>query len=429
MKTSRILISILLLACFAASCGTEPGGKTPEPETVTPGLATTLSEAWVYNHSLDIPTVVEFNVTELQDDGIVEASAQNADVTTDFDRNTGKGIATVVAKESFDTSGILKISARNEDKDTTVTVVLKKIIVNTSTTKMQFPKVGGTGVFTITSNVKYTVSSPDEWVEISPIEGEEGRWSVVVAANPKKELRKSSVEVKDEAGVTVAGFPVSQEPADMNAAEMTEYEALVAIFQKCSHRDVTGTPIEKLANCLTINGETHVVKLQIGKGYPADNFYGDIEIPEEIGELRYLRELEIEGTNEADKYGHIVGTLPKNLGNLRDLKRIMIYNTSLTGDLPDWMANFKDIREIDITSNYFTGNLPLWLADLEKLESFRFCWNCYDGKINESLTNTKWWNVPCAGTGYDNEGNPWYGQPMGLVDLKTGQREGHKLYL
>ncbi len=140
-----------------------------------------------------------------------------------------------------------------------------------------------------------------------------------------------------------------------------------------------------------------------------------IEVPEEIGELRYLRELKIEGTSEGDKYGYIVGTLPETLSNLIELRSVDIYNTKLTGPLPDW-SKCKEMREIYIQENYFTGTLPLWLAGLPKLSIFRYGGNCFSGKIDESLTQTQWWNAPCTN-----------GNLLGIEDMR--QKDGYILYL
>jgi Leucine-rich repeat (LRR) protein len=55
----------------------------------------------------------------------------------------------------------------------------------------------------------------------------------------------------------------------------------------------------------------------------------------------------------------IVGTLPKEIGNLQNLVILTLTNNpGLTGPIPAEIANLKSLQILDLHGNNFTGNIP-----------------------------------------------------------------------
>lgn len=414
----RLLYTLALATILFASCEKEPA--TPPYIVPDPVLSVDANEVYLYPAALNVAKNIAFSFKDIEPAAAITAEGGNGvTVSVTLDTEAGTGVASVTAKESFSGEGELTIKIVNDaEHAVSASVILKLVAVTVSTTKMEFPKEGAVGVFNVVCNVPYEVYSTEPWAKVAKTD--DGRWSVTVAANEVKNGKQGKITVKDASGVIIASFPVSQEAATQTPNEKSELETILAIEYQTRSFDYNLKFIEEhkgsleellpASSLMTINGETHVVSLTLYRDHAGP-------VPEEVGDLKYLRQLIIQG----EKFN---GELPENLGNLKDLRDFAVMETNISGEIPEFISGFNKLIILTLQFNYFTGNLPVWLAEMPALETMQFSMNCLDGQIDPKILETKWWNAICEG------GSPEaIGMKMGETQLRMGQREGHRLWI
>ena len=76
---------------------------------------------------------------------------------------------------------------------------------------------------------------------------------------------------------------------------------------------------------------------------------------------------------------NLAGTLPANLGTLRELRGLSLSGNRLTGSVPS-LAGLRRLEYLDLSRNQLTGNLPD-LSDLVAMESFHVSDNQLSGTL------------------------------------------------
>ncbi len=98
----------------------------------------------------------------------------------------------------------------------------------------------------------------------------------------------------------------------------------------------------------------------------------------EVGQCTKLHTLRVNGS----------GTLPKELGNLTNLRRLWLSNGSnFSGELPAELGNCTKLEELDLYNNNFTGRIPDGILQNENL--WRYCWAYIVQGNSFDLSNTK----------------------------------------
>lgn len=131
------------------------------------------------------------------------------------------------------------------------------------------------------------------------------------------------------------------------------------------------------------------------------------QLPKEIGNLVWLKNLDIEKNN-------LTGTLPAEFGNLTKLENITLYKTNISGPLPASMINLVNLKYLYLSGNPLncnfpaeiiekwpnieiinldncglSGNLNIDFNQIPNLKTFRIDKNKLSGEIPASISNLK----------------------------------------
>ena len=122
-------------------------------------------------------------------------------------------------------------------------------------------------------------------------------------------------------------------------------------------------------------------------------------IPPELGELANLQTMNL-GVNELTGpipgelfsrttglqslhlgYNRLTGGVPAEIGNLTQLKRLLLHENNLTGPLPAEIGGLRNLDRLSLYSNAITGPLPPELWHLTSLEELHLYYNEITGPI------------------------------------------------
>ncbi|XP_050288033.1 probable LRR receptor-like serine/threonine-protein kinase At1g56140 isoform X2 [Quercus robur] len=103
-------------------------------------------------------------------------------------------------------------------------------------------------------------------------------------------------------------------------------------------------------------------------------------IPKELGNLKELNMLSLASNNFS-------GTLPPELGNLVKLEQIYVDSSGLGGEIPSTFANLQNMRIMRVSDSPFTGRIPDFIGNWTKLTALRIQGNSFEGPIPSSFSN------------------------------------------
>ncbi|KAL6329499.1 hypothetical protein AAG906_021507 [Vitis piasezkii] len=104
------------------------------------------------------------------------------------------------------------------------------------------------------------------------------------------------------------------------------------------------------------------------------------ELPKELGQLTDLRSLSF-GTN------NFSGSLPSELGNLVKLEQLYFDSSGLSGEIPSTFANLQSLTTVWASDNELTGNIPDFIGNWSMLTALRLQGNSFEGPIPSSFSN------------------------------------------
>ncbi|CAJ1957653.1 unnamed protein product [Sphenostylis stenocarpa] len=81
----------------------------------------------------------------------------------------------------------------------------------------------------------------------------------------------------------------------------------------------------------------------------------------------------------------LTGPIPKELGNLITLTRLILEFNSLSGNLPSELGNLVLINQLYLSSNNFTGQLPEKLSSLTAMKDLDLSYNKLNGPVPGNL--------------------------------------------
>lgn len=101
-----------------------------------------------------------------------------------------------------------------------------------------------------------------------------------------------------------------------------------------------------------------------------------------------LSEIPFNGSLQTLKasYTSFSGVIPDSIGNLRHLSEMDLSGCQLNGTLPNSIANLIKLRHLDLSNNHFISPIPSSLFTMPLLEEIRLSFNHFDGRIDEFTT-------------------------------------------
>ena len=391
-----------LCLVFAACNGEEKGGDTPPQPEIVPGI-TIQESAVVYPAASKHATVIPFTVERLEEDGTVEVSCpQSVKAECSVDAE-GNGTLSVTVVSDFERTVDVQLTASNGVKKAqgNVALVLAYLAVDTGETSLNaFPAKGGEFTVNVRTNVEFAASTTSEWIALNKTEG---TVTVAVLQNTVKEERSAEITFTDGLGLLTKTLTLVQ-----GAAPEDELALMKIIYQKFGKTFDETKKIEDYDDVRKVDGEYHFVSCGAGNVYPKDywqvycadmgwyplenidpvvnpdfyafaqeqieyykQFYAEngidyMEIPEEIGKLKYLTSLDIR------------------------------HCPAIIGEIPEWIRGLKYLKSLKLSQNNMTGNIPAWLAELP-LEVSGWNWvslygNRFSGKVPDVILNCSWWS-------------------------------------
>ncbi|XP_031404181.1 probable LRR receptor-like serine/threonine-protein kinase At1g53440 isoform X2 [Punica granatum] len=181
-------------------------------------------------------------------------------------------------------------------------------------------------------------------------------------------------------------------------------------------------------NCSYSNGSVcHVTNIQL-KGL---NLTGIV--PEEVGKLPYLQELDLtlnylNGTIPINLTqiplvtfsllgNRISGTIPTEIGNIVTLEELILEDNMLGGALDPNLGNLSQLRRLLLSANNFSGTIPESFGNLKNLTDFRIDGSSLLGKIPEFIGN--WMKL----IRLDSQGTGMQGPIPSSISLLTNLKE------
>ena len=104
------------------------------------------------------------------------------------------------------------------------------------------------------------------------------------------------------------------------------------------------------------------------------------KIPPEIGNLTNLRFLILH-------HNQLTGEIPPEIGNLTNLTTLNLYNNQLTGEIPPEIGLLTNLQLLYLHTNQLIGEIPKEIENLINLKELYLLSNKLTGEIPEEICN------------------------------------------
>nr|TKS15213.1 receptor-like protein 12 isoform X1 [Populus alba] len=147
------------------------------------------------------------------------------------------------------------------------------------------------------------------------------------------------------------------------------------------------------------------------------NFSG--QIPESIGNLKSLTELDVAESNFS-------GVIPSSLGNLTKLNYLHLSYNSFSGKIPPSLVNLLQLTDLSLSSNNFSSGTLDWIGNLTKLSFLDMTRTNSYGNIPSCLGNlTQLTVLRLHGNKLTGQIPSWIGNHTQFISLFLGVNEMH----
>lgn len=103
-------------------------------------------------------------------------------------------------------------------------------------------------------------------------------------------------------------------------------------------------------------------------------------IPHQVGDLRKLRWLNLEGNN-------LEGVIPDSFRNLRHLRYLSLAHNRLSGTVPEFFNNYQKLMTLYLHQNNFSGELPASLCSPDITSTNNLTNQSITASANQNSTN------------------------------------------
>ena len=134
---------------------------------------------------------------------------------------------------------------------------------------------------------------------------------------------------------------------------------------------LSDTPLEEWYGVST-DDQGRVTRLELLN----NNLVGTI--PKELGQLSNLKVLNLYDNQ-------LAGSIPPELGQLTRLNLLSLWNNELTGSIPAELGQLSNLEELNLSGNKLTGSIPPELGQLVNLTSLSLTFNSLTGSIPAEL--------------------------------------------
>ncbi|KAI3512321.1 hypothetical protein L1887_19636 [Cichorium endivia] len=122
------------------------------------------------------------------------------------------------------------------------------------------------------------------------------------------------------------------------------------------------------------NGIFSLSSLTISLGLSDNHFVGSL--PSEVGNLRNLVSFDVSNNMMS-------GVIPANLGACTSLVVLSMAGNSIQGEIPESLRLLRGLEILDLSRNNFTGKIPEFLGDFVFFKSLNLSFNHFMGKLPE----------------------------------------------
>ncbi|KAK9027806.1 hypothetical protein V6N11_067628 [Hibiscus sabdariffa] len=110
----------------------------------------------------------------------------------------------------------------------------------------------------------------------------------------------------------------------------------------------------------------------VGIAVSGENLRG--YIPSELGNLIYLRRLNLHNNN-------FYGSIPDQLFNATSIHKMFLYGNNLSGSLPPSICQLPRLQNVDLSNNSLSGSLPENLKNCKQLQRLILAQKKFSGEI------------------------------------------------
>ena len=283
----------------------------------------------------------------------------------------------------------------------------------------EVPEEGGEVTLEFFSDVPCHAVIPEDaqsWISVAPPTRGMTRQTIDLIVQPNDGLSRSAtinVVGEDDASNLVLSYTINQE-SNHDAQLAIEREVMISLYEigKGENWDeewgyalswCTNQSVGNWAG-ITTDESGYITELRIigYSGYLPESLgvithlktlviVGHIvgEIPSAIGQLSELEILYLSG--DAMGNGGMVGSIPKEVFSLKNLRELSFPQNSLTGGISADFGMLKKLEVLNLENNRFTGTLPKELAQCEQLRSVNLKFNRLSGVIPQEIMHCAFW--------------------------------------
>ena len=357
MKRKINFFGVIALFLMLWSCS--ESDEDISPDTITLGKSEMICSAEGEDSTFEIESSTDWKASGLSSWCTINPSSGEA----------GKSNITIKVKPNEKNVGRTTsfIFTAGAAKDTLVIKQNAAVFLNVSPDALTFDQKGKTELVNIVASGAWTVKGETDWCTLDKTSGEgNGEVNVTTLVNKGDERTTTLIFTMGDKTLELV---VTQEMEKMQTILEREKDALEA-FYNATGGDTWNEHSNWLDDEVPVGEWFGVGTNDAGRvtslRFHLNNLKGNI--PPEIGDLEKLEVLNI---NMAEFQKSV---LPKELGNLKELKKLTFRQCLLSGTIPAELGNLTNLILLDLEANLLTGSIPneiCKLTNLIKLDLFR----------------------------------------------------------